>query len=689
MSVPPPDCPQDVPQDREASNGKSVNRRQLVNKLNFINFQDETIIAHFRHAKYDSSLGLKIKPLPCAGEQLDCCWVDTAALPQVMRNYQFDHLLIPDGKKPLLARPKLINSSAEGISFLLPLTCREFKLRKIKRHHVTGIRAQFTQNSAPFHGVLMDFTPVALRVEGDQDAPQTFSWINPDIPVDLHLYDGDQLIYSGECSIIRSSTRQSTRTFVLSPVNSSIRRFPPKQYRTRRHQLVPAPNVVFRHPLIASTINLKAVDLSGAGVAVMENEEDSVLMPGMIIPELELALAHGFSIACKAQVLSRNVIDKGDGERDVRCGLTILDMDIHEHVRLLSLLHQAGNSHSYVCNNVDMDALWDFFFETGFIYPEKYAFFQARKEEIKKTYVRLYEETPHIARHFIYQDRGAILGHMAMVRFYENSWLIHHHAARKTVSLKAGLTVLNQITQYVNELHNLYFAHLHYVYCYFRPANKFPNRVFGGFARQLANPRGCSLDEFAYAHYLKKENEDRREMPGGWELVETNGASDLTELGNFYGYVSGGLMIDAFDLRPETSCLDDLEEEYRRLGFVKKRRFYSLFHEGTLKALAITTITDAGFNMANLTNCATLMVLDETIPRQVVDISLEKLSSQYEGEEMPVLIYPRAYVEQQSIPYEKMYMLWILNLRYLDDFFKYCDDLFGGDEKGARTGDTR
>jgi hypothetical protein len=187
--------------------------------------------------------------------------------------------------------------------------------RKIKRRPVSGIIARFTQNSALFSGVLMDFTPVALRVEGSGDAPQTFRWINPDISVDLHLYANDQLLYSGECMIIRSCSNQTTRSFVLSPVNSSIRRYRPKQYRTRRYHLAPSPTIVFKHPFISSTINLKVADLSGSGMAVEENEEDSVLMPGMIIPDLELTLAHGFSIACKVQVLSRNILDKEGGER--------------------------------------------------------------------------------------------------------------------------------------------------------------------------------------------------------------------------------------------------------------------------------------------------------------------------------------------------------------------------------------
>jgi hypothetical protein len=351
-------------------------------------------------------------------------------------------------------------------------------------------------------------------------------------------------------------------------------------------------------------------------------------------------------------------------------------MDIHEHVKLMSILHQAADKNSYVCTDVDMNALWDFFFETGFIYPEKYAYFQANKEQIKKTYGKLYGQNPHIARHFIFQERGMILGHMAMVRFYEDSWLIHHHAARKSVSMKAGLTVLNQVGQYLNELQNLYFARLHFVYCYFRPENRFPNRVFGDFARQLNDPRGCSLDKFAYLHYRRKEVDDDT-MPEPWELTKAT-PFDFNELRGFYAFVSGGLMIDAFDLQQDLACRDEVAKEYQKLGFKKDKHFYALRREGILKALVMVNCTDAGFNMANLTNCATFIALDEAIPANIVELTLGQVSGLYEGEEMPALIYPFSFVEEQSIQYEKVYLLWILDLQYSDDYFRFCDGLFKG-----------
>lgn len=653
---------------------KTVNRLYLVNKINYLNFQDQTIIANFRHSRYDNTLSLRARPLPCSGEQLECCWDDAADIDRILKMYNFEYLLIPDGYKMLLVKAQLITINTDGITLLLPVNCREFKNRKIKRHPCIRITAQFTQNSALFKGSLIEFTPVSFLINATSDSMYALKWNMLESIVNLHLYDGTDLLYTGECVISQKSRNQrdANSRFVLSPIAGSIHLIKPKRYRNKRQELVPSPSIVFKHPLIGGTVNLKVADLSGSGFSAEESVENSILLPGMIIPEIELSFAHGLNISCKAQVVSRNLIEDGV----VRCGFAILDMDINEHVKILSILHRAEDKNSYVCTDINMNALWDFFFETGFIYPEKYAFFQANKEQIKKTYDKLYGQNPNIARHFIYLERGTILGHMAMVRFYEDSWLIHHHAARKTVSMKAGLSVLNQVGQYLNELQNLHFTRLRYVYCYFRPNNRFPSRVFGEFARQLDNPQGCSLDKFAYLHYHGRGVDDVS-MPDQWQLNAVT-AFDFTELKDFYTFVSGGLMIDAFDLHPGIALRDEVAEEYMKLGFKKEKHYYALRKDGSLKALIMANCTDAGFNMANLTNCAIFLALDETIPSDIMNLALGQVSGLYGGEEMPVLVYPFSFAEKQSIQYEKIYMLWILDLHHSDDYFRFCDGLFKG-----------
>ncbi len=224
-------------------------------------------------------------------------------------------------------------------------------------------------------------------------------------------------------------------------------------------------------------------------------------------------------------------------------------MDIQDHLKLIALLHQTKNKNSYICNHVDLDALWNFFFETGFIYPDKYAVIQKNKKQIKETYAKIYTRNPHIARHFIYQDKGTIYGHMAMIRFYESAWMIHHHAARKSSANKAGLIVLDQIGRMINDSHRLYSLHMDYMICYYRPDNKFPSRVFGGAAKSIKDPKGCSLDGFAYFHFNNRIR-STPDLPDGWRISETR-PEDLQELVDFYEHTSGGLMLEAIDLKPE------------------------------------------------------------------------------------------------------------------------------------------
>ncbi|WP_136525303.1 pilus assembly protein PilZ [Geomonas ferrireducens] len=667
-----------VPSDAESpATGKSVSRSYLVNRLNYINFQNQSILVALRHVAYDESIFLKAMPLPCAGERLDCLWEDVPSLRELLKSYRFDFLLIADGRKYLVVNPEPLTIDDCGFALMLPPACREFQARRIRRHLSDGVSAQIMQNGVLFDGSLVDYTPVSLRISGTWEKPETLRWINTEEPVHLRLFRGETMLYSGVFDVHAMESAGGSCSFVLSLRHSSIRRFKPKKYRNFRQELVPTPNVVFNHPLIGKRVNLMVTDMSGTGFSIQESEGDSLLMPGLMIPGLKITFGHGMSLCCLAQVLSRNPSGEKGDEKLVRCGLAILDMAIGDHVKLLSLLHQVTNRKSYVDTEVDLDDLWDFFFQTGFIYPEKYAHFQENKEKIKETYARLYSGNPQIARHFIYLDHGVILGHLAMVRFYSNSWLIHHHAARKSAA-KAGIAVLDQVSHYLSELESFAFARLRYAFCYYRPDNRFPARVFGGFAAKHADQRSCSLDLFAYFHY---QNEGGGEdLPPQWELSKSS-AFDLSEMGSFYRHVSGGALIEAFDLCPGGNGDKGLAREYNELGFRKEVHLYSLRRKGSLKAFFLVNCTDAGFNMAELTNCVTIFVIDYSVPRALVEMSLRHVSRHYEGGAMPALVFPHSYAVEKAFPVEKTYLLWILDMRYTDHFLHYCDGLLKGPRK--------
>jgi hypothetical protein len=660
--------------DTQLEEGKKLSKKHLINTLNYINFQDGTILINFKHLKYDNILSLHAKPQPCLENTLDCRWIQTEGLSQKLRSYKFLNFLINDGQKMILVKADVRRISEEGINFDLPETCYEVGFRKVKRHPCAGIHIELIQNGVLFSGFLLDFSAVSFRIEISTEPPQSFQFINPESTVHIIFKNGKDTLYSGECRIIRQTFGQKTRTLALEPVIDKLCRFKHKEYRSSRHKLLPSPTIIFRHPLTQKMITLEVDDLSGSGFSVEEYYENSLLLPGMIIQELYIEIVHDFKIRCKVQVVYRNVYKTYENETYAKCGMAILDMDIQDQVRLSSLLHRVANRKSSVCTMVDLDALWKFFFEVGFVYPEKYAFIHANREKFKETYKKLYVQCPAIARYFIYQDKGIIQGHISMLRFYENTWLFHHHAATGAGFSRAGLVVLDQIGRYVNDFYCLYSTHMNFVICYFRPENRFPNRVFGGYTRSLNNPKGSSLDTFAYFHFLRTSQQ--RDMRGSWTLTKTQ-PEDLSELQSFYEHVSGGLMLHALDLEPGMIDCDELNKEYQRFGFKRERHLFSLKKDGTIKAVIMVTLSDVGLNLSNLTNCIHVFVIDsDNLPSDILYAGLSQLSHYYEQEEIPILLYPVSYTEIQPIACEKIYNLWSINTQYTDLYLKYIESLF-------------
>lgn len=650
------------------SPSRKVRKDRLINKINFVNFQDGSLMVVFRHKKYAQTQSVQAVPLPCDGEELACVWNDVDRRPSFRHSYRFDHLLVPDGINLLRVDAELLHIDDEGFAVRLPEYGREISSRKVARHRCEGISAHLVQNSTVFAGTLIDFNAVSFRVLVHAVPPQTFQWLNKDAPISVIFTDGRQTLYTGDCRIIVQNGGQKAREYVLEPANTAIQRFKPKQYRSQRHRVVPSPDLVFRHPFTRKITALKVIDLSGSGFSVEEDAHSAVLLPGLMLPEMELTFANSLRFRCRAQVIYRQ--HRNEDPHRIKCGLTILDMDIAKHVQLVALLQQAENRHSYICNKVDLDALWNFFFETGFIYPHKYEFIRKNKVQIKATYEKLYTQNPNIARHFIYQDKGRILAHMAMVRFYENTWLIHHHAARNSESSRAGLVVLKQIGSFGNDSHRLYSIHMDYLMCYYRPDNKFPRRVFGGAVRNIKDIRACSESTFAYYHFRCED--PNALLRDGWEIEEARN-DDLRELKLFYESESGGLLIQGLNLEPGNTEEVSLAEEYRKLGFKRNRLIFALKCNGELRSIILFDISDIGLNLSDLTNCIKVFVLDPGLPPSVLTACLTRLIHQAGCREMPVMIYPAEFASRAGISFEKHYNLWIINLQHTDDYFRYLN----------------
>ncbi|BBO72216.1 hypothetical protein DSCA_61460 [Desulfosarcina alkanivorans] len=663
------------PVSEDACKTKPISQRQLIDKLNYSNFLDKSIFVNFQHKRYHRTLSIKASPLPCQDNRLTCRWQqDAGGIIDHPDDFCFQNILIPDGKRFIVAAPDVLEINNETIRLILPETCSAAEARSTRRHRCMDINVYVTQNGALFYGSMLDFSAFSFRVKARTTPPQTFEWMDIDLPVNVILFDGSRTLYSGECRVIKQTHGHKSQEWILKPARRHIRRFRPKEFRSTRQKMVPLPTISFVHPFSKKQIHLEVMDLSGSGLAVREEVSHAVLLPGLIIPDLQICFGDGSHVTCAAQVVYSLSIEDAEQAGMLRCGIAILEMPADEHIKVLSLIQQTGNKNSYLCHRVNLDDLWNFFFETGFIYPQKYEFIEKNKVRIKATYKKLYTESPEIARHFIHQRNGLILAHMAMVRFYENAWLIHHHAAIRSSTNRGGLAVLNQIGSFINDSHRLNSIKMNYVFCYYRPENKFPNHVFGGAAKHIQNPGGCSIDRFSYFHFRKSE-QSANPLPAGWHLAPVT-ESDLRDLECHYEEHSGGLMIHALDLGADNHDIRETEAAFDQIGLVRSRHLYSIKMAGELKAVIMIDIADIGLNMSDLTNSAKFIILKhEGLSYPIIQASLVELFNRFHLDELPVLTYPAQSAERLKVPTEKTYNLWILSMNHTDDYFRYLKRL--------------
>jgi hypothetical protein len=406
--------------------------------------------------------------------------------------------------------------------------------------------------------------------------------------------------------------------------------------------------------------------LTFTGFAVEEQNEDSILLPGMIIPDLEIRYAGTLKLTCDAQVIYRQAA----GNKRVRCGLAILDMDFRAYRQLSHIMVHAGDPQARFTCDVEMDHLWEFLFATGFIYPGKYQILQPCREEFKETYRKLYQDDQDIEAHFTYQKNGRIYGHVSILRAYPRAWMVHHLAARSLNGRRTGLPVLKNVLRFFDGLYRCPSIRMDHMFFYFRPENHFPNLFFGGFARNLKNSRGCSLDLFAYLSH--RINNLHTPLPQGWQLMDFT-VHHLPELDRFYRNVSGGLLLDIlpFGLRNEGG--DPLQEVYRRKGLLRQWSIHSLIQGESLKAVFIVNHSDVGLNLSELLNGIKIIVIDPDLSWEVITAALCRLTSGFGSETIPILIYPPSYPGEHGMKVDKQYLLWILDSQFGKEYLEYME----------------
>ena len=647
-------------------NGRPWDQKKLVNQLNHTNFIDSYVFILLHNRETDEHILIKAYPKPCIKDEL-LCRLDLQDIFFDPTKYSLDYLMIDDGLTAILAPVKLVNVEGNTLKLNLPDESRVIKTRKTRRYYCHDINCEVIQDDFNAQGTLVDFTPSAFGIE--LTGYKNMKGFDEKISGLINLYQNTTKLFSGSCRCIRNGIKSHEGKVVFEPISTQIALFPKRKMRNPRQHITPPFAIIYKHPFSQKNIERDILEISTSGFSVLDSIAEETLTAGMIIPNMSIVYAGILKMDCSVHVLYRHE-DKNNNV--VQCGLAITDMDVQSYSRFNHILGAHLDNNASVSTEVDMESLWEFFFDTGFIYGEKYQHLQPYCKTFKETYRKLYQDNPNIARHFVYKKNGLIYGHMSMVHAYRPSWLIHHFAARPMESKIAGLMVLRQIVHYINGFYRFSSGGMDYVMAYYQPENEAMNMIFGGFVEYLGNRQGSSLDLFSYM--LLQKISFNHELPVEWLLRECC-ADDFRILKNFYEGHSGGLLLDAFGL---DSPITPLRESFTKAGFKRNLQTFCLYLEDKLAAFFIVNKSDLGLNLSDLLNGITIFIVnDKRLKWDIILAAINKLSFYYKEGHIPLLIYPSNYLSGQGISADKNYQLWIVkNDPYVEQYAEYMASKF-------------
>jgi len=637
-----------------------VGKRALINALNHAHFTGNLLWARVQGPSWQGDRLVRVRPDLCRDDEVLCQCADCNDLN--LEKVRTVHLVMEDGKRAVVIPTTISAATRESITLKLPEQGYVLSTRKVPRLVARRVQCEIWQGENRLTGALMDFSVLGFRLELDPAAvaPQ----LDTSKPVQTRMRLGDTQVFAGPCRILRIETGAAHSFLILQPLTTKPEprgHFHARHIRSPRLRLSPTPKVVFDHPLSNKELTYEIFDITASGFSLFEHSDETLLMPGLIIPRVTLLFDSSIRIDCTAQVLHTH----RRGER-IRTGFAIRDMDINAFIQLCDILANALDAHASMSRLKNMDALWEIFFNTGFVYSQKYEYISRFHDDFKETYRKLYQENKDIFFFLTYQESGKIYGHISFIRAYQRLWMVHHLTARPMHGKKRiGLEVFKHVYNIYDGVYRLPSSKIDYIMFYFRPSNSFMMYFQGGYCRKVGDPRICSMDLFAYHHMDAHGN--GTVIPEGWSL-DAFTPDDLRPLKDFYQRKSGGLLLDALSIGMSYPDDEPLEAIYTRVGLIRQTRLCALKHQGALKAVFIVDKSDRGVNLSDLLNCIKVMVIDEDLPWDVMRSAIGILSKAYDTPQVSVLTYPEGYLKRCGVASERSYYLWIQDSRYAERY---------------------
>ncbi len=402
---------------------------------------------------------------------------------------------------------------------------------------------------------------------------------------------GTSYAFASSCISIETGTC----TLKLPKALRAFRRRQSNRFRPAAEQRL---EVEVHSPFDAQPIRRQVLDVSASGLAFPVDPAREVFPVGTLLEDLVLHFPDGARVEARGRVRSHSTIatSGSDRRRLTKCGIEFEGLSLGQGVRIAHSILHAGLPGVEDAFGLPFRQIWGLLEESGFLYPEKLKKLEPVLPQIENTLSTLLGEPNRLFKTFVYRQDEALQGHLSAFRAYRNTWVVQHLATRKEGPGRlAAARMLNLgITEYVEQL-----PEAEWLKIYLRPNNKYPARVFGGFARRISNSSISDLRTFSY---LVAPAESTLGAANGEVSVRPGEPSDAAAIEAWFVARGRTMALRANDLCRSGLWMPELAHEYHALGLVRRREVLIAERSGRRVGFAIAEISSPGLNFSELTN---------------------------------------------------------------------------------------
>jgi hypothetical protein len=358
----------------------------------------------------------------------------------------------------------------------------------------------------------------------------------------------------------------------------------------------------------------RAVNITASGAAFAISGDDELLPIGTRIPRLTLRFPDGTELSCPASV---RTLVSGKDPSEAICGVEFTGLTRSERARLADSIVNAARPELRDGTGADFQSLWDFFLDTRFLYPEKLA--KIDIPAVRSTMTGLLAESNDVLKTSLFVKDGRIEGHASGVHTYRKTWSLQHLAARVTgkSTMTRGRLLNLAVIEYLEQLPDI-----EWIKIWYRPTNRWPARVFGGYANKLADPALSHHKTFGYA--VSETNVPFTPDPG--VSVRTAIPADHSRIEAYFVASRDAVLLRSDDLTSPHLLLGELSKLYGEVGLERRREVLVAEKNGSFAGFALLEVSSPGLNFSELTNTFRVFVpeSDERTRRVLVARARER-----------------------------------------------------------------